>query len=177
MDLRVKKTKSAIINAFLTLRAQKPLEKITIKELAERAMINKATFYLHYRDVYDLSETMETDVVSRVIDNIQHPEYIFTDTETFVKELMESYFSQRTMIETIFSGGQMSHLPSKIEESVRKVAFVHNPELKNDLRYQMLLSYCIYGAYYAYMQNDGEDLYAVTEVIGKISAAARQAID
>ena len=177
MDLRVKKTKSAIVNAFLTLRAQKPLEKITIKELADRAMINKATFYLHYRDIYDLSEAMETDVVNRVIETVQHPECIFSDTESFVKELMESYFSQRTMIETIFSGGQMSDLPSKIEQSIRKVAFEHNPELQGDLRYQILLSYCIYGAYYAYVQNDGEDLYTVTGIIGKISAAARQAID
>ena len=46
MDLRVKKTRRSIINAFLMLRANKPLEKITVKELAELAMINKATFYL-----------------------------------------------------------------------------------------------------------------------------------
>ena len=57
MDMRIEKTRRSIINAFLQLRAQKPLEKITVKELSALAEINKATFYLHYRDIYELSES------------------------------------------------------------------------------------------------------------------------
>ena len=56
LDQREIKTKRAIKNAFLMLRAQKPIEKITIRELAALAEISKATFYLHYQDIYDLSE-------------------------------------------------------------------------------------------------------------------------
>ncbi len=41
MDLRIIKTKKAIINAFLALRAKRPLEKITVRELCEMAMVNK----------------------------------------------------------------------------------------------------------------------------------------
>ena len=52
MDLRVEKTRKSIINAFIALRAKKPLEKITIKELCEKAMINKSTFYSHNADIY-----------------------------------------------------------------------------------------------------------------------------
>ena len=37
MDLRVEKTKGSIVNAFLSLRAKKPLEKITVKELCQLA--------------------------------------------------------------------------------------------------------------------------------------------
>lgn len=48
MDLRIERTRKSIINAFIELRAHKPIEKITVKELAERAYINKATFYSHY---------------------------------------------------------------------------------------------------------------------------------
>ena len=55
MDLREKKTLRAIRTAFLQLRGQRPLEKITVKELCELAEISKATFYIHYRDLYDLS--------------------------------------------------------------------------------------------------------------------------
>ena len=47
MDLRIVKTKKAIINAFLALRAKRPLEKITVRELCEMAMVNKSTFYSH----------------------------------------------------------------------------------------------------------------------------------
>ena len=46
MDIRIEKTERAIRNAFLELRAAKPLEKITVKELCSLACINKSTFYL-----------------------------------------------------------------------------------------------------------------------------------
>ena len=38
MDIRIEKTKTAIHNTFLELRSRKPLEKITIKELCEKAL-------------------------------------------------------------------------------------------------------------------------------------------
>ena len=41
MDLRIKKTKNNIHNAFLQLRAKKPLERISVKELCEIAEISK----------------------------------------------------------------------------------------------------------------------------------------
>lgn len=68
MDIRIEKTKTAIHNTFLELRSRKPLEKITIKELCEKAQINKSTFYSHYKDIYDLSDQLETEVVTSVIE-------------------------------------------------------------------------------------------------------------
>lgn len=53
MDLRIEKTRQSIVNAFIALRSGKPLEKITVKELCEKAQINKSTFYFHYADIYD----------------------------------------------------------------------------------------------------------------------------
>ena len=58
MDLRVEKTKGSIVNAFLSLRARKPLEKITVKELCQLARINKSTFYTHYSDIFALSHAL-----------------------------------------------------------------------------------------------------------------------
>ena len=73
MDLRIQRTKKSIINAFIELRASKPLEKITIKELSDLAFINKATFYTHYKDIYDLAEQLENEAVTSVLNDIPHP--------------------------------------------------------------------------------------------------------
>ena len=54
MDIRIEKTERAIKQAFMALRAQKPLEKIKVKELCDLANINKSTFYAHYQDIYAL---------------------------------------------------------------------------------------------------------------------------
>ena len=70
MDLRVVKTKRSIKAAFLELRRKKPIEKITVKELADLAMINKGTFYLHYQDIYNLSDEIENEFIDDIIKDV-----------------------------------------------------------------------------------------------------------
>jgi len=53
-DLRVKRTKKSLNRALLTLMEKKKFTDITIQELADEAMINRVTFYLHYDDIYAL---------------------------------------------------------------------------------------------------------------------------
>ncbi len=52
-DLRVIKTKNALLDAMMTLLKAKPLEKITVSDLCEAASIRRATFYAHFRDKED----------------------------------------------------------------------------------------------------------------------------
>lgn len=47
-------TKKAIIEAFLTLVAKKPLSKITVKDIVDECGINRNTFYYHFQDIYAL---------------------------------------------------------------------------------------------------------------------------
>lgn len=65
-DLRVKKTILAIGDAFLDLLDEKPFEKIQINDIAERAMINRGTFYLHYKDKYDLLEKTQDYMIEEI---------------------------------------------------------------------------------------------------------------
>ena len=52
-DRRVRKTRTAIHQALASLLSEKEPRDITIRELCERADINKSTFYLHFHDIYD----------------------------------------------------------------------------------------------------------------------------
>lgn len=52
-DLRVKKTKRALFEAFTRLVGEKTIDEITVNELCEVADIRRATFYKHYSDKYD----------------------------------------------------------------------------------------------------------------------------
>lgn len=45
-----------IIEAFMILYANNPIEKISIKKITNLAGLNRGTFYLHYLDIYDLLE-------------------------------------------------------------------------------------------------------------------------
>lgn len=70
-DLRVIKTKENIKSAFWDLIKEKPVEKITVTELAKNAKINKGTFYLHYADIYELYEDTIMEHLESVIRSIQ----------------------------------------------------------------------------------------------------------
>jgi len=59
-DRRIRKTKAQIKNALTRLLMQKDLKDISVSEIADMADINRGTFYLHYRDVYDLFERRRT---------------------------------------------------------------------------------------------------------------------
>jgi len=59
-DPRSLQTEELIERTFITLHKEKPLNKITVKELCDKAEINRTTFYKHYLDVYDLYEKIES---------------------------------------------------------------------------------------------------------------------
>lgn len=52
-DLRVRRTKKALYDAFLDLLSEKPFDEITINELCDKAGVRRATFYKHYSDKFD----------------------------------------------------------------------------------------------------------------------------
>lgn len=49
-------TKRALEQSLKNLLLQKPLNKITINEIADDCGINRMTFYYHFKDIYDLVE-------------------------------------------------------------------------------------------------------------------------
>lgn len=60
MDRRILKTKKAVRAAFSALLKEKNISQITVSELAEKADIDRRTFYLHYSAVSDIeSEAIE----------------------------------------------------------------------------------------------------------------------
>lgn len=63
-DARVRYTQMVIKESFISLMRQKPVNKITVKEVCEKAQVNRATFYKHYLDCYDLLEQIESDALN-----------------------------------------------------------------------------------------------------------------
>lgn len=62
VDRRVRKTKSQLRQGLTELLEEKSVKDITVRELSERADINRGTFYLHYKDIYDMVEQIQTEM-------------------------------------------------------------------------------------------------------------------
>lgn len=59
-------TKANLRTAFWNLYKEKPIEKITIKEITDAAGYNRGTFYLYYKDVYDLFTRIEEELLEAI---------------------------------------------------------------------------------------------------------------
>ncbi|MEM7117557.1 MAG: TetR/AcrR family transcriptional regulator [Chloroflexota bacterium] len=54
IDLRVRRSRKNLIDALCTLIKDQPLQKISVRDITEEAMVNRSTFYAHFVDKYDL---------------------------------------------------------------------------------------------------------------------------
>lgn len=63
VDRRVRYTKMVIRESFIALLKEKPISKITVKEICAGADINRATFYAHYADPYALLHEIEEALI------------------------------------------------------------------------------------------------------------------
>lgn len=53
-DLRIRRTRKLLLQALMELTVEKGFNNVTVRDLCERAMVNRSTFYRHYLDIYQL---------------------------------------------------------------------------------------------------------------------------
>lgn len=70
IDRRVQYTKRVLKESLAELLHEKPIEKITVKEICERADINRGTFYSHYEDQYDLYRHVIEDLNNTILEKL-----------------------------------------------------------------------------------------------------------
>jgi AcrR family transcriptional regulator len=59
-------TRANLREAFLELYAKRPIEKLSVREITDRAGYNRATFYLYYHDIYELLKEAEDDLLKSI---------------------------------------------------------------------------------------------------------------
>lgn len=78
-------TKTNLRRAFWQLYEQKPIQKITVKQITDLAGYNRGTFYLYFKDVYDLLEDIENkvlEVIEGMMRNLLPPDGGVADAAT-----------------------------------------------------------------------------------------------
>jgi len=66
IDPRILRTRKLLRDALIELIQEMDIQKISVNRLAERATINRVTFYLHYRDIPDMLEKMADDMIEDI---------------------------------------------------------------------------------------------------------------
>ena len=120
-DRRTRKTRKAIFDAFAELLSEKELEKITVKELIDKADVSRVTFYNHYLDIYDLHDKFEESTMLEIaslvleLDTLSYKDF-FTRLIGYVSENRSAFrmiFSKDCFCSSILRSTKMPFRPRR----------------------------------------------------------------
>lgn len=88
MDKRVMKTKKQIYEGLLNMLEEKSFEEIKISEVCKIANINRSTFYSHFKDKYDLFDSLMKDSQAKLMTELEKQKE-FTNLKSYYMEIIK----------------------------------------------------------------------------------------
>ena len=82
-DRRVQRTQKNIRNALISLLSEKELSQITVKELSDKADINRKTFYSYYSGIDDILDKIEDEIVEKLLAIIRDYDFRSSDFDAY----------------------------------------------------------------------------------------------
>ncbi|AIQ36354.1 TetR family transcriptional regulator [Paenibacillus sp. FSL R5-0345] len=175
VDLRILKTRKAIKEAFLMLVQTKGYERITIQDIAEKAMINRNTFYLHYVDKPDLMEKLCQESIGKlnVCINLERSDSDEMNRDTFISILSETFKvieADIVFFKTMLSQNGYPNFSTYIKEALKSIMLSGFGDDYNNQKMRIGLEYIISGLVGVICMwiRDPEDLL-VEEVVEQLS--------
>jgi AcrR family transcriptional regulator len=140
-DMRITRTREAIRRAFIDMICEKDYEQITIKELTERAGVNRKTFYLHYDSLDDLLSEMLHEMnlhFMQRIKGLKIPEDMDKITRAFYLSMEESgKFAER-----LACSGNYYYINRRTVNAVMKEAWKEeNARAKDPYQQNIVMAY------------------------------------
>lgn len=77
-DLRIRRTRFLLHKAFMELLAEKDFQSITVQDIADRAMVHRATFYDHFLDKYALLEYSVRELFKETLHKVVSEDFNFS---------------------------------------------------------------------------------------------------
>ena len=142
MDRRVKYTKKVIKDTFLSLLEEKDISNITVKELCEKADVNRGTFYRYYVDIYDLLKKIEEEFIEEIKNSNSMVHMQKHSIYTFTKEILEIFENNKKLVRILFNADSNIYFLDEVLEIAyekcignweNKTAGIDNNELENSV--------------------------------------------
>ncbi|AYE50779.1 TetR/AcrR family transcriptional regulator [Priestia megaterium NCT-2] len=125
-DLRVIRTRKMIKESFIDLIQEKGYESITIRDIADNALINRATFYLHYVDKQDLVDKLIDEVFEELTDIINPCIYIqkkrvnISKFQSMIEAIFTNIFHRAAFYQIMLSEKGVHGFNRKMQEVIQE---------------------------------------------------------
>lgn len=150
-DSRVKRTKKLIRKGLAELAKKKSINKITVKELTDLIEINRGTFYLHYKDIFDLVESIENslyDEFNEIIKTVNPKTILETPIDILEKFCVFISENADAFVMLIGENGDANfvyRIGTVMNDAVFELFSSIYPEMDSE-RYSFTYEYCKYGS-------------------------------
>lgn len=101
IDKRILKTKNQLKFALVNILKDKNLEDISITELSLLAEVNRKTFYLHYKDVFEIFNEMRTDILNKLKNIINNFNFKIENLEIFIYQFFKTIIDDKYILAII----------------------------------------------------------------------------
>lgn len=155
-DKRVLRTKKAIKTALFRLMEQKDISSISVSELAKCANVNRRTFYTHYKNITDILDEIEgelVDALSGLVIKFDAGDYktstynIFIGLNNLITVEFDYYFH---LIRVDMRGVLMTRLKNVIKASTDRL--LKDLGGKYGQGFTMLSAFVVGGFFNAYLE-------------------------
>ena len=150
-DSRVKRTKKLIRKGLAELAKKKSINKITVKELTDLIEINRGTFYLHYKDIFDLVDSIENslyDEFNEIIKTVNPKTILETPIDILEKFCVFISENADAFVMLIGENGDANfvyRIGTVMNDAVFELFSSIYPEMDSE-RYSFTYEYCKYGS-------------------------------
>ena len=105
-DRRVKYTQKVLKESLLEILQERPIERVTVKEICDRADVNRSTFYVHYGSPQDLLDSIRNELY----DEIKAKKKDFTDVKNYMRNICEIIYEYRDLLTVLLKSGRTEQL-------------------------------------------------------------------
>lgn len=148
---RSQETDEAIIRAAfeVLVDGKKPINKITVREICERAGVNRSTFYAHYLDVYDLFERVEQQMAKMANETLfSHLDSAAWSFRVGMESMFRFIMEYKEFYQIYFSQfNQINHIIQVMAQpSARQIERLKNRDLGHGIQGEATYQYEVYTA-------------------------------
>jgi AcrR family transcriptional regulator len=148
-DLRVIRTRGLIRDAFIKLMDERGFLNITVNDIADGAMINRSTFYLHYTDKYELLQKTVDEAIETIIGSVEPQAHLLNgkpDYESFLQNLsmiLKTFEKDALLYKIILNDKEALGISRKLESSLKnklESCFPYQFSISRDLFVELVSS-------------------------------------
>ncbi|MCD8088341.1 MAG: TetR/AcrR family transcriptional regulator [Oscillospiraceae bacterium] len=139
-------TRNKLIQAFCEIYKEKPISKITVKEITDIAGYNRCTFYQYFQDIYALLEYAESEMIATGLEKINALRLESSDFDRqFVLSLSDVLHEHDYYSVLLLRSGVGSDFFRKIKEYIIPVMMKRYHVSEENTRAVFCLEYCLSG--------------------------------